>query len=428
MSCPPNTFANLRPFFLPGFVAPPYVGPATLRRRALPGRKNASQLKQSYLRDTTLAKKLVIAGLVFLPAGVMGQETGDEDELAGLLSRIESVEQGLGRDQAAQSEAQADLRDAETELMRLREAADQVERQLADSRSRQSRLEDELLQSGQQRQRAQRALATAMRRSWRSGRQGDLKALLSGESAGDVDRRLVWSGLLTRSWANRASESARVAGEILKLSGESRDVEQKLADLQARRAEQILQLERAAGRRKEVLKGLRLRIGEAGEEVQRLKARTATLASLVDDLGRIVEDHPALPLPSITAARGQLQWPVSGRVLQRFGAGPGGGQASWDGILLEADAGAPVHAPHPGRVVFADWVRGLGFLMVLDHGENVLSLFAYNERLLGRKGEMVIKGQVIAHAGSTGGRREPGLYFEIRQNGKPVDPVRWLSR
>lgn len=371
---------------------------------------------------------MVITGFLLLPAGLPGQEARQEDELGELLFRIEAVELRLSRDREAEAGAQARLREAETELMRLRADAEDVQRRLDASRAAHSRLDEDLLQSGQRQQRAQQALAGALRRAWRSGRQGDLKALLSGESAGEVDRRLTWSGLLARSWTRRARDSARVAEEALRLRGESSAVERELAELQARRAEQVVQLEGAAARRREALEELRLRIGAAGAEIQRLKERAATLGSLVDDLGRIVEDHPSLPLPSVSAARGQLRWPVSGRILKRFGAGPGGGQASWDGILLEAEPGAPVHAPHAGRVVFADWVRGLGFLMVLDHGENVLSLYAYNERLLGEKGQMVNKGQVIALAGSTGGRREPGLYFELRHDGKPVDPVRWLSK
>ena len=370
----------------------------------------------------------VVASLLFLAGLACAQGPADEGELAELLGRIEAVEQQLKVDMEAQSKAEASLRDAETDIMRLRKAALEVERQLSASRAKQARLEDDVRRKSESNRQARQELAAAMRRAWRAGRQDDLKALLSGESAGQIDRRLAWTSLLATSWTQQARQSIRLAGEMRQLKGESAIVEQELADLRARRNQQIRELEQAAARRRESLQVLRQRIGEAGEEIQRLQTRAATLTSLVEDLGAIVVDHPTLPLPSITAVRGQLDWPVSGRILQRFGAGPGGGQASWDGILLEAEEGAPVRAPHPGRVVFADWVRGLGFLMVLDHGENVLSLYAYNDGLLGKKGEMVEKGQVIAHAGSTGGRREPGLYFEIRRDGKPVDPVRWLSR
>ena len=369
-----------------------------------------------------------VASLLALPILAAAQDAGGDRELAQLLGRIEAIEQKLDRDMRAKGQAEAELRDAETEIMRLREESAEVERQLAFSRQKRSRLAADLTRNGEDRRQARQALTASMRLAWRSGNREELKALLSGESAGEVDRRLAWAGMLIRSWARRAGDSARLARERRSLTEESGSLEQELAELQSRRAGQIRRLEQAAARRRATVAGIARRIGAAGEEIERLRSRAATLASLVENLGEVVEEHPPAALPSITAARGQLTWPVGGRVVRRFGAGLGAGRASWDGILLEAAEGEEVRAPHAGRVVFADWVRGLGFLLVLDHGENVLSLYAYNDRLVGRKGETVDRGQVIAHAGSSGGRPQPGLYFEIRRNGKPEDPVRWLSR
>ncbi|MYH34975.1 MAG: peptidoglycan DD-metalloendopeptidase family protein [Gammaproteobacteria bacterium] len=371
-----------------------------------------------------IASLLAIA----IPILAAAQDTGADRELDQLLGRIEAIEQELDRDMRAKSQAEAELRDAETEIVRLREESAEVERQLATSRQKRSRLAADLTRNAEDRRQARQALTTSMRLAWRSGNQEELKALLGGDSAGEVDRRLAWAGMLIQSWARRAGDSARLAGERRSLTEESGSLEQELEELQSRRAGQIRRLEQAAARRRSTVAGLARRIGAAGEEIERLRSRAATLASLVENLGEVIEEHPPAALPSITAARGQLSWPVDGRVVRRFGAGLGAGRASWDGILLEAAEGAEVRAPHAGRVVFADWVRGLGFLLVLDHGENVLSLYAYNDRLVGRKGETVDKGQVIAHAGSSGGRPQPGLYFEIRRNGKPEDPVRWLSR
>ena len=376
--------------------------------------------------SSAIAMRPVIASLFFLPVLAGGQTAGQGQELTELLGQIEAIERELQRDMRAQGLQQAELREAETEITRLRRDSAEVERQLAGSREAQSRLLADLERNESAHQEAQAALAAAVRHAWRSGQADNIRALLSGESAGEVERRLAWTGLLVNSWSRRAGEAARLESEARALHEQAGAVESELGGLQRRRAEQIRNLENAAARRRAALDALNRRIGAAGAEIGRLRDRAATLGSLVEDLGEVVDENPGPALPSITRARGELAWPVSGRVLQRFGAG-GGGQPGSDGILLEADEGAPVRAPHAGRVVFADWVRGLGFLIVLDHGEDVLSLYAYNDILLGKKGEIVGKGQVIAHAGSTGGRREPGLYFEIRRSGKPVDPIRWLS-
>ena len=369
-----------------------------------------------------------IASLLAVPFLAVAQGPGQGPELAELLGRIEAVERKLEEDMRAKDKEEAELRDAETEILRLREESAAVERQLALGRGKQSGLAADLERSGEAHRQARDRLAAAVRRSWRAGDQETLRALLSGRSAGEVDRRLVWASMLVRSWARRIGDSARLADEIRSLTDESGSLEMELAALQLRRAGQIRSLEQAAERRRATVAALARRIGAAGAEIQRLETRAATLTSLVENLGEVVEDHPPEALPSIVAARGQLSWPIEGRIMRRFGSGLGAGQASWDGILVEAAEGAPVRAPHAGRVVFADWVRGLGFLLVLDHGEDVLTLYAYNDRLVGRKGETVDKGQVIAHAGSSGGRPQPGLYFEIRRNGKPEDPARWLSR
>ncbi len=377
-----------------------------------------------------MSREQPVKGLIAclaLSALICGQGA-QADEMEDLLGRINAVESRLKRSLEAEHEAELGLREAETEIARLRAAEREAQRKLEDRQQEQARLAAALESSGEASRRAQQALAAAVRHAWRSGRQDSLKAVLGGRSPGEINRRLAWTGILARSWSQEARESVRTVAEAERLRSETNSLKRELADLKARQAERISRLEQAAEARRATLQALRQRIGAAGEEIERLRIRAATLASLVEDLGRIVEDHPAPALPSITAARGQLGWPLRGRVLKRFGSEPGRGQAKWDGILLEVDEGAEVRAPHPGRVVFADWVRGLGFLMVLDHGENMLSLYAYNDRLLSRKGEMVGKGQVIAHAGSTGGLRKPGLYFEMRRNGEAVDPLRWLSR
>lgn len=328
----------------------------------------------------------------------------------------------------AKHRAAAELENAETELSRLQEDAAEVERRLAGSRQRRSELAAELERSARTHLDAREALATAIRHHWRLGGRDNLKALLSGETAGEVERRLAWADRLVASWTRQAGESRRWAAGIRSLTEESGKVERELAALQLQRAGQIRRLEELAARRRAAIAGIEGRIGAAAEEIERLKGRAATLALVVENLGEAGTGPSSVALPSIISARGTLAWPVAGRVKRPFGAGPGAGQAAWDGILLEAAEGAAVRAPHAGRVVFADRLRGLGFLLVLDHGENVLSLFAYNERLVGLRGETVDRGQVIAHAGGSGARGQSGLYFEIRRNGKPEDPVEWLSK
>ena len=123
--------------------------------------------------------------------------------------------------------------------------------------------------------------------------------------------------------------------------------------------------------------------------------------------------------------RGQLTWPTTGKLLARYGETRAGG-LKWDGMLIRAARAAPVRSIYHGRVIFADWLAGLGLLVIVDHGDGYLSLYGHNDAIFKRVGDRVTAGDAIAEAGDSGGRSEPELYFEIRRAGKPVDPRPWF--
>jgi septal ring factor EnvC (AmiA/AmiB activator) len=127
-------------------------------------------------------------------------------------------------------------------------------------------------------------------------------------------------------------------------------------------------------------------------------------------------------------SKGKLAWPVQGRLAGDFGQPRGAGPVKWNGVLLEAAAGTPVRAIHRGRVAFADWLQGLGLLVIVDHGGGYMSLYGHNEALLKESGDWVEPGEPIAQVGDTGGQARPGLYFEIRLNGEPVNPNAWMAK
>ena len=129
---------------------------------------------------------------------------------------------------------------------------------------------------------------------------------------------------------------------------------------------------------------------------------------------------------AFVSAKGKLPWPVDGRLLARFGDARGDdARSTWDGVMISASAGSQVHAVHGGRVVFADWLRGAGLLVILDHGNGYLSLYGHNQSLLKAAGDIVKAGEAISTVGNSGGQDTPALYFAIRQQGRPSDPAQW---
>lgn len=139
------------------------------------------------------------------------------------------------------------------------------------------------------------------------------------------------------------------------------------------------------------------------------------------------EDLARLQSQSFTQRKGSMPWPVRGKLANRYGDNRQG-SVKWDGIRVQAPAGSEVRAIHGGRVMYAEWLRGQGMLLVLDHGDGYMSLYAHNDALLREPGEWVKPGDPIAQVGNSGGEKEPGLYFEIRQNGQTVNPLLWLGK
>jgi murein hydrolase activator len=150
------------------------------------------------------------------------------------------------------------------------------------------------------------------------------------------------------------------------------------------------------------------------------------LEKLLRELRAAMERYPVEGNDAFAHLRGKLAWPVSGRVVARFGETRAGG-VKWDGVLVATERGAPVRAIYQGRVIYADWLPGLGLLTIVDHGDGYMSLYGHNERLYKAVGDRVAAGDPIASAGDSGGSAKPELYFEIRKGGKPVDPRPWFK-
>lgn len=183
----------------------------------------------------------------------------------------------------------------------------------------------------------------------------------------------------------------------------------------------------ARERRARVLAELEGTIASGAEQVAALEADAASLRALIADLeqrGQILAEADVETTP-LAARRGRLPWPVAGPLVARFGAPRDAGRLRWDGVVLAAPEGAEVRAVHGGRVVYADWLRGLGHLVIIDHGDDYMTLYGNNQTVLAGNGDWVVAGETIALSGTTGGRGADGLYFGVRRDGEPLDPERW---
>lgn len=352
----------------------------------------------------------------------------DEDparELDSLKSRIAGLEAEMRRETERRDRRSAELRSAEEAAAAAVARLEETRRELAAGRGRLARLEARRTELSRALAKDADALAAELRAAWMAGREPRLKLVLSQDDPARLGRMLAWYGYLARD------RSARMAGLEERLAGLA-DVErslasanQALAALEKRRTAEASGLEAARQERSQAVAALESRLSDRGKEVERLRAEAAALEKLVAELQSAIADLP-VPGGAFGKQRGRLQWPASGALVRDFGDRRAGGLRA-NGVLLAIPRGTEVRAVWQGRVAYADWLPGLGLLLILDHGDGYLSLYGHNEVLFGEVGEWVQAGEVIARAGDSGGRDEAALYFEIRQGGAPQDPKGWFA-
>jgi septal ring factor EnvC (AmiA/AmiB activator) len=251
--------------------------------------------------------------------------------------------------------------------------------------------------------------------------------LLSQNDATKVSRVMGYYSYLNRYRVSRINEINTRARQLVRLERESAQEAARLSALAAHQEETRRRLTVARGEREALLARLDKTI--AGEEGRfaGLKADAQGLRQVIEQLQRRAQALPEASLEEepITDRKGQLTWPLArGHLVHRFGQRKLDGQR-WDGVLIAAPEGEKVRAIYAGRVVYADWLRGFGLLLIIEHDDGYMSLYGHNQALLKERGEWVAAGDVIALAGSSGGERSPGLYFAIRYHGRPVNPEKW---
>lgn len=381
------------------------------------------------------------------------------EELEAARRDVAELKQMLEKIQQEKSGLQQQLKKTETDMGSLEREVRQLQRELDDGENELRRLDEEKKKHQSAREAQQRLIAIQARAAYQSGRQEYLRLLLNQQAPERFARTLTYFDYLSRARLEQLelfNETLRQLGNIQAeidrqqavLLVRKSDLEQRsaeLAEVRKQRRAALAQLERRYGnqnarlqaRQQEqeqldaLLKTIEQTLARQAREAEQarreaeLAAQSAASGPATAAQGPRVSTGASVDGP-FARARGRLPWPVDGRLIASYGS-PRGGDARtrWDGVLIGAGAGSQVRAVHGGRVVFADWLRGAGLLVILDHGDGYLSLYGHNQSLLAEPGEVVKAGDVIATVGSSGGQQSPALYFAIRQQGRAIDPAHW---
>lgn len=378
-----------------------------------------------------LIPRVLLAALLCFCLPVVAQEPSQAEQQAKLKELESSIAELKSRLESVRSERdglQEQLQENETEISELLKKIDEIKKELGREEARLKDLNTQrsLLISDQREQKKQ--IAQQVKAAYRLGGQSNIKLLLNQDDPANVSRVLRYYDYFLEARQEKISGYQQVIADLNRIEPEiirnTESLKANRANLQARHQQlKDTQTERARtlARLNQSIENQDQKLQKLAQDRQRVEQVLKQITQVVGTRGFVSDGQPFSKL------RGKLPWPAPGKISQGFGSDRVRGKLKWDGVLIAANEGAPVKAIHEGRVVFADYLRGQGLLVIVDHGDGFMSLYAHNQTLTKKVGSRVEAGEVIATVGNSGGQSNAGLYFEIRQNGKPVNPSRWCG-
>lgn len=352
------------------------------------------------------------------------------EKLKQLQGKIQSVEHSLNDAKSKKKSTNSILRDTERSIGESARRLRVLDGRLVRHRQQLAKLEESRQQEKSALDRHRVVLEKQIRAAYAMGRQERLKILLNQQDPIKLSRVMTYYDYLNAERTKQMSAIAEMLNQLESLERKISAEEARLLALKEREEAERLALERAREAREKALLAIDNTIKDKSQQMRHLKQDEERLQQVLADLQQaltslsqeVFEDRPFKKL------RGKLPWPAKGRIAASFGSSKQVGNLRWDGVLIRAAEGNEIRAIHHGRIAFADWLRGFGLLIIIDHGEGYMSLYGHNQSLFKETGEWVEPGEVVALVGNSGGLRKPSLYFGIRYNGKAVNPRRWCQK
>jgi septal ring factor EnvC (AmiA/AmiB activator) len=379
-------------------------------------------------RFKTLGIAVLFGSFAMAAAAPPDDSAQAKAKLAAVRARISELTTRIGSQLAQRDAMNARVRVAEllitekrTRLDALRASAQAVERRRSELRAQAARGEEDL--------RAERAaLAAQVRAAYMIGRQEELKLLLRQDSPTVFGRTLTYYGYFAQQRTDKIQQIEDDQARLQQWVAQVEEQTQQLKILQDDAARELAGLEHARIERSDAVAALDKKVADGNQQLANLKREEQAVESLVADLARVMQDFPVDANQSFDHMRGKLPWPVVGKVSAHYQAPRDSGASGirWNGVMIDTTRGTKVRAAYFGRVIYADWLQGLGLLLIIGHSGGYMTLYGHAEVLYKSVGDWVAPGDVVAGMSDAEGSI-PALYFEIREGRKTVDPKVWLK-
>lgn len=414
----------------------------------------------------------ILLSCAFTVAVAADQRAQTKQEIAQAAKDIAELKKQLSKIQQEKTSAEQALKKTETEIGELEKQVDDLQQQEKKTEQELDLLDKQKKKLHSSRLDQQKLIAIQARAAYQAGQQEPLRLLLNQQQPEKFSRNLTYYQYIGKARQQQINEFNETIRQITNISAQITEQQNNLAEqrasllskqeslktLRQQRQQKVASLSQQQRKDTQSLNSRQADQAALNKVLQTIEATLARQAQEAREAERkrqrlIAEQQrqqaeqlldkqpqpatgkqPQSPMVStaithnggnFSTVRGKLPWPVNGRLIAHFGSARGDTRSKWDGVLISSQAGTQVRAIHPGRVVFADWLRGAGLLVIVDHGDGYLSLYGHNQSILSRPGDMVQTGQAISTVGNTGGQDQAALYFAIRQKGKPADPTQW---
>ena len=371
----------------------------------------------------------LLACLTFGPVFSADDKSIKEKQLKALLYKIKKLKQTIDVKEDSKSRYVKQLKSIEQEIGQLSGKIKKVGVKIKSRKNELTKLRKTRLKHQQQLSRENIYLAEQVYTAFTLGKQEKVKLLFSQQKPEVLQRTLVYYQYFSEARVNLINGVQHNIDQIVETELLIQQARSELEKNQLQLNNQKAKLDKDRGKRKNIISSLDKQLKNQGGSLVRLEDDALQLQNLINSIREIFVDAPKSDASrkAFAKLKGKLAWPVEGKLKKLYGKRKPLSDLRWQGIVIEAPSGRQIKAISHGRVAFSDWLRGLGNLVIIDHGNSYLSLYGHNESLFKSAGEWVEAGDVIASIGNSGGQKKNGLYFEIRKKGKPQNPSGWCK-
>ncbi|MDO6425597.1 peptidoglycan DD-metalloendopeptidase family protein [Thalassotalea sp. 1_MG-2023] len=372
-------------------------------------------------KKRVLTRFLSVVVLLFSPV-LYAQETATDEQLDQVKKAIKKEKSTIKEVDQERERLLKQLQSDELAISQQTKSLRNTDKKLDNTQQTLHRLTKEKQQLTNKKQQQEALLAKQLRAAYSTGHHDYLKLILNQENPGKVQRTVSYYQYLNTARIKEIEAFQSTITQLNEVEQQQLLQQQQLAQLKKKQQEDKQALEAGKQRREKTVNALNNQLMSAKQQLEKLEAEEESLVAALARIARLSKQD--FSLSGLSSLRGKLNWPVNGRINRSFGSRKQG-YLKWKGVLLAAPSGKTISTIHHGVVLFSDWLKGYGLVTVIDHGDGYMSLYGHNQALLKSVGDRVETGEPIALVGQSGGQNQSALYFEIRHNGKAVNPKLW---